>query len=521
MADTMGDVITRYWQNLTEGDIDYQYLLADEWMIADRLDADTEQEYISWDDYFLSTNTYWGDSFTKVERYNLTDTGFMEAAAGINITSMAGSHNDQFYSAEDMIVLSDGLCSSACALFMELMHHEAQVRTVVVGGRPNYTPMQAPSGTRGATVYDISRMDIDIKGARAVDKSITSLPADRTHAFLISQASVNLRDQIRHDDPSSTPLQFQYEVADCRIFFTPATWYNFTNLWNYAVEAAWHNSTLCVAKSTTDSTQPSSSPTAYQVHANRSPRVSPQKRNGVGNYPQPRDTEKPSNEILDITNPVTSPEGNPCTKSCECSPKYQCKPVQACHQGVPTIQKQCVRSCSTIDGWFSSDCAFGRRCQIDSRTIHPSYFLNRKWQHATGYCIPGPQKCLKHAANSVFSSSANEDTDTFPCMANLQDAYLHCFQAAPCYQRCVSYKKGTKTLERMDRYCTNSQLKAWTSKPTMKEAEYDYTGSTVYWDGISNPIFIVLHNDDEYEFRDLFSSSDLAELTSPDDWPID
>ena len=46
--------------------------------------------------------------------------------------------------------LTDGLCSSACAIFMEMMHHSAGVRTVVAGGRPDYGPMQAPSGSRGA-----------------------------------------------------------------------------------------------------------------------------------------------------------------------------------------------------------------------------------------------------------------------------------------------------------------------------------------------------------------------------------
>lgn len=49
----------------------------------------------------------------------------------------------QPYAAEDIIILSDGLCASTCAVFMEMMHHEAGVRTVVAGGVPVDGPMQA------------------------------------------------------------------------------------------------------------------------------------------------------------------------------------------------------------------------------------------------------------------------------------------------------------------------------------------------------------------------------------------
>lgn len=33
--------------------------------------------------------------------------------------------------------------------------------------------------------------------------------------------TVNVRDGIRKGDKSELPLQFQYEAADCRIFYTP------------------------------------------------------------------------------------------------------------------------------------------------------------------------------------------------------------------------------------------------------------------------------------------------------------
>ena len=48
----------------------------------------------------------------------------------------------------------------------------------------------------------------------------------------------------------STTLQFLYEAADCRIFYTPSTFSNYTNLWTYAANATWWTPQLCVEGST-------------------------------------------------------------------------------------------------------------------------------------------------------------------------------------------------------------------------------------------------------------------------------
>lgn len=55
------------------------------------------------------------------------------------------------------------------------------------------------------------------------------------------------------------PLQFTYEAADCRIFLTPNTFNNFTNLWHYAADAIWTSPGLCVQGSTGFATSGSSS----------------------------------------------------------------------------------------------------------------------------------------------------------------------------------------------------------------------------------------------------------------------
>jgi len=67
------------------------------------------------------------------------DDGFMVYGYGSRTTNVTRPP----YAAEDIILLTDSLCASTCALFVEMMNHQAGVKTVVAGGRPSYGPMQA------------------------------------------------------------------------------------------------------------------------------------------------------------------------------------------------------------------------------------------------------------------------------------------------------------------------------------------------------------------------------------------
>ena len=131
---------------------------------------------------------------------------------------------------------------------MELMRHQAGVRTVVVGGRPVTGPMQAPAGSRGAQLYSVGDLDADIEVASRINATAGDILPPRQLDVFVSQLTINLRDQIRQGE--DIPLQFLYEAADCRIFYTLQTVYNFTNLWKYATEAAGTRPELCVAGST-------------------------------------------------------------------------------------------------------------------------------------------------------------------------------------------------------------------------------------------------------------------------------
>lgn len=144
--------------------------------------------------------------------------------------------------------LTDALCASTCTLFVEMMHHEAGVRTVVAGGRPQVGPMQALAGSRGAKEYDTSELDFDIYLAEDINATVKADLPNRSLEFRIDYASFNLRDQIRRGE--NFPLQFAYEAAGCRIFYTLQTFNNYAALWQYAADAIWTNPELCVQGST-------------------------------------------------------------------------------------------------------------------------------------------------------------------------------------------------------------------------------------------------------------------------------
>ncbi|KAF4635118.1 hypothetical protein G7Y89_g2987 [Cudoniella acicularis] len=261
-ADVMGTAITEYFQLFNSTSSTYEDLITDEWVATTKINADTNQLFTSWSEEF-GPHSFDGDNFTATQRYNLTNTLFDSVAVddtNDNFTvfgygsNSASANAVPAYAADDIIILTDAICDSSCTLFVEMMHHEAGVRVVVAGGRPVPGPMQGASGSRGARGYTTYELDTDIEYAQEILQYNGSanpffLPNRTTELNVdVTYANINLRDQVRENE--TTPLQFAYEAADCRIFYTASTFYNYTALWQYAAEAIWTTPSLCVNGST-------------------------------------------------------------------------------------------------------------------------------------------------------------------------------------------------------------------------------------------------------------------------------
>lgn len=151
-----------------------------------------------------------------------------------------------------------------------MMHHDAGVKNVVIGGRPSNGPMQTPSGSRGARSYDLGELDADMNNAIAVlGYQPEEIPNRYDQDVFIYDGGISLRAQVREGE--TVPLAMQYSAADCRIFLTPNTFNNFTKLWQYAADAMWTSPQLCVQNSTGYATTGTSSalpaPSASQLAA--------------------------------------------------------------------------------------------------------------------------------------------------------------------------------------------------------------------------------------------------------------
>jgi hypothetical protein len=283
--------------------------------------------------------------------------------------------------------LTDSYCVSSCAFFVEMMHHEAGVQTVVAGGRPTTGPMQAASGSRGARGYHVPDvLDLNIEFvqeilANSITSDVNFLP-NRTEAltFSVSYAEVNLKDQVRKGE--HIPLQFIYDAANCRIFYTPKTVYNQTALWQYAADAIWKDSSLCVQGSTGFATPNNTN----LIGPPYNPSTAVNKTTSVNTTSSLAFLTTNSNGGLpDSSNnrATTSIAGSTCSSEGTCPNGFSCVDVLVCDSdnNVATA-KRCEENCIPS----------GNTCNPCQPTQNTKKKVGSQ-SLSTGFCAPPPVVC--------------------------------------------------------------------------------------------------------------------------------
>ncbi|KAK3988908.1 hypothetical protein QBC44DRAFT_381906 [Cladorrhinum sp. PSN332] len=269
LGDLLGTELTDYWNSLDEDHPDKWDEAANEFIISAKVDARTNKTFSNWAQYSPSQSSHYrGDHWSNIERYNLSDDRFLYSAfssENVEDDPYGYGHNkivtDQIWKADEIVLLTDGLCSSACSIFANMMA-QAGVRSIVAGGRPETGPMQGVAGSRGARAYSSGILDALMgyvkRELNPNSTLIPEIPADfqtRDSGIWVHFAAFNLRDEILKPDFDANPndqhlpRQFQYEAAHCRVFYTIKNIYNMTQLWSDVGKAAWTNPGLCVADS--------------------------------------------------------------------------------------------------------------------------------------------------------------------------------------------------------------------------------------------------------------------------------
>ncbi|KAK6523722.1 hypothetical protein TWF281_001694 [Arthrobotrys megalospora] len=174
--------------------------------------------------------------------FPLSDADISGFGSRANFTS-----SPQPFRKEDILLLSDGTCASTCTIFSELLKREqANVSSVVMGGRPNDSPSAHVGGTHGSRVLTFANL---LSNSRRV-VSLYPPETDEQEQYLIDNiplalpfgftyAAINFRDAIRPEDETETPLQFALEPADCRLYFSPIGFTDSVYLWGELSELKW------------------------------------------------------------------------------------------------------------------------------------------------------------------------------------------------------------------------------------------------------------------------------------------
>jgi hypothetical protein len=405
LADILGSTYTDWWDQLEKDLSDeskqsnYEYYASSEWVIPNRINAATGTNFTSWDQYSTLAGPVVdrNDTFSLPQRYNLSDEVFDASAFdnwipfGYGVAKPSAGQtleSYQHWKPEDIVLLTDGLCSSACALFVEMMSHQAGVRTITIGGRPVTGPMQAVAGTRAARVYSADALDTDISDVHYfVDNQTAydSLPNRSDTGMWLSYAGLSIADQMRKDD--LVPLQFKYQAADCRLYYTLANVYNMTQLWRDVSNAAWQDSSLCVADST-------GYPTARTDKVDASIKSPPVRTTQTTALVY--DVTKGNRVSLDVNSTSGIFDGNPersdaNVKLCpnnKCSGSTQCSQVNI--------------NCGTVNHPFNK---FVPVCT-------PTCFKDEDCTGVNVKCVPGPP--LQSKSNSAFSfGGASSSSSSF------------------------------------------------------------------------------------------------------------
>ncbi|KAF2726946.1 hypothetical protein EJ04DRAFT_547474 [Polyplosphaeria fusca] len=258
---------TAFAENFPDTTLDNILLFTAGFNFKHQLDIDLE-DIGSWPQMF-NGNSVNRDNFTVPIRYNFSDEPSY-TYPGFSVIGFLNNTNEtstpQPFESNNIIMLHDGMCSSTCTIVSELLKNQGSVRTIVVGGQHQVGPMQGIGGTKGAQSFEWDDIRIrtqivfflgspeqqaewNATGTLGKTAFATQLFKRSAYSGTRPAGGINLRDNLRRDDPSQTPLEFIYEAADCRMWYTQPMIFDVTQVWKSAYDRMWRN-VSCVQGST-------------------------------------------------------------------------------------------------------------------------------------------------------------------------------------------------------------------------------------------------------------------------------
>lgn len=173
-----------------------------------------------------------GDQFTNFYKYDHIQGG---KQIGLDWNKDAAQPFDK----DNIIVISNGVCGSSCAAFLEAMSAQG-VRNYAFGGRPNgKKEMQASGGIKGGVIgyFEDYNMMKQYLLSKDDTKSLASVFPDPLR--LVAMGSINYENQFRSGKENGYPLQFVYDPACKRVQFTKDMLNSPKAVWEAAKGLGW------------------------------------------------------------------------------------------------------------------------------------------------------------------------------------------------------------------------------------------------------------------------------------------
>ncbi|KAH7007595.1 hypothetical protein EDB80DRAFT_578049 [Ilyonectria destructans] len=210
----------------------------------------------------IKTGKQWFGPYTVEGGQNVTSAARDSPVDPIKYLNSVGvtiDSDEAPFAAENILIVTDGICASSCTIFAGLLTRNEGVRTLALGGRPMNLAMQALGGVKGTQVqtFDttlqneetfIAAIANDTQALRTIRDASKSLPKPNP-PLLSSTGSLNLVSGYTVDDLEGYPVHFKYEAANGRLFYTPEMITDVTEIWRQAASVAWHGAS-CVLGST-------------------------------------------------------------------------------------------------------------------------------------------------------------------------------------------------------------------------------------------------------------------------------
>ncbi|OAL68920.1 hypothetical protein A7D00_7175 [Trichophyton violaceum] len=224
------------------------------------------RKYRSWDSYF-GPETVEAGNFSRLAIWDFHNIPMSLKAGGLVVSGYGNRSHvaPQAFRKENIVLVTDGICASTCAIFSDLMNRNG-IKSIAVGGQPRTGRMQAVGGVKGTQVltfrelWSIAELVIKKYSTPREQRELEKTQLGQMYnkgKYVLSRllnngagGRVNYRNAVFTDDRKRVPRQFVYEPAHCRMFLTKDALLDVKRWWGAVANSWWGDKGRCIEGST-------------------------------------------------------------------------------------------------------------------------------------------------------------------------------------------------------------------------------------------------------------------------------